>query len=207
MTGTLPQTDFDVYATVFGTWTHRNDEHVAGIYLLTVVTDRPVDLDGLTEAETTAIAVAVKDSFHDHVGIKVLDDFTITFRLASGRAIDEDEIDDCLVGATGLNPLADFHGAVDADSVPFKQQSGNKTGVELVIEAARLHGENSDPDHEVGDLQDALRLMWDMLPSTKKIAFMEHESTIERLEQELPEGVDVQEANETLRQALRQGSR
>ena len=32
--------------------------------------------------------------------------------------------------------------------------------VERLIEAARRHGEDSEPDHEVGDLQDVLRAAW-----------------------------------------------
>ena len=32
-----------------------------------------------------------------------------------------------------------------------------------VLESARRHGEDSEPDHEVGDLQDALRIAWKAL--------------------------------------------
>lgn len=31
------------------------------------------------------------------------------------------------------------------------------------ISAAQTHGENSDPDHEVGDLQDMLRAVWEIM--------------------------------------------
>ncbi len=31
---------------------------------------------------------------------------------------------------------------------------------DLLVEAARLHGENSEPDHEVGDLQDFFLACW-----------------------------------------------
>ena len=35
--------------------------------------------------------------------------------------------------------------------------------LERLIEAARRHGEDSEPDHEVGDLQDILRAAWEEL--------------------------------------------
>lgn len=35
--------------------------------------------------------------------------------------------------------------------------------LERLIEAARRHGEDSEPDHEVGDLQDILRAAWEQL--------------------------------------------
>jgi hypothetical protein len=37
------------------------------------------------------------------------------------------------------------------------------TGVERLIDAARAHGELSEPDHEVGDLQEILRVCWQQL--------------------------------------------
>lgn len=46
------------------------------------------------------------------------------------------------------------------------------TGIELVIHAAELHGAVSEPDHEVGDLQDALRLAWELFRPEQRMAFM-----------------------------------
>jgi hypothetical protein len=47
--------------------------------------------------------------------------------------------------------------------------------IEVVLEAAKLHGEDSDPDHEVGDLQDFARLCWKRLtPDQKREAFEEY---------------------------------
>jgi len=43
--------------------------------------------------------------------------------------------------------------------------------IEFYIDAARAHGENSDPDHEVGDLQTFLRVMWPLLPPEKRLVF------------------------------------
>ncbi len=40
--------------------------------------------------------------------------------------------------------------------------------VETLIEGARLHGENSDPDHEVGDLQDLLRECWKLMAPSQR---------------------------------------
>jgi hypothetical protein len=34
---------------------------------------------------------------------------------------------------------------------------------ELLLEAARLHGENSEPDHEVGDLQSLFLACWSVM--------------------------------------------
>jgi hypothetical protein len=36
-------------------------------------------------------------------------------------------------------------------------------GVEKLIEAAAAHGRDSEPDHEIGDLQDFLRLAWSLM--------------------------------------------
>jgi hypothetical protein len=47
--------------------------------------------------------------------------------------------------------------------------------VETVIQAARAHGEDSDPDHEVGDLQDALRVAWDVMTQLQRAQFMDDE--------------------------------
>lgn len=46
------------------------------------------------------------------------------------------------------------------------------SGVELVIEAAESHGESSEPDHEVGDLQDALRAAWDLMSGGQRKALV-----------------------------------
>lgn len=43
--------------------------------------------------------------------------------------------------------------------------------IEVYIEAAEQHGQNSDPDHEVGDLQAYLRAMWELLSIPQKKVF------------------------------------
>lgn len=54
--------------------------------------------------------------------------------------------------------------------------------IELCIHAAEEHGKDSEPDHEVGDLQDCLRDMWDLLTPTQKAAFMALDGVRERIE-------------------------
>lgn len=45
----------------------------------------------------------------------------------------------------------------------------NRDDIETYVEAARLHGEDEHPDHEVGDLQDMLRAAWRVLtPEQRK---------------------------------------
>jgi len=44
--------------------------------------------------------------------------------------------------------------------------------LEKLMAAARRHGLESDPDHEVGDLQDVLRSCWDRLsPAAREEVF------------------------------------
>ena len=44
--------------------------------------------------------------------------------------------------------------------------------LETLIEAAKQHGEDSEPDHEVGDLQDFLRAMWELLTPEQRLAYV-----------------------------------
>jgi hypothetical protein len=37
------------------------------------------------------------------------------------------------------------------------KEPSKKAACQLIIDAAEQHGQDSEPDHEVGDLQDALR--------------------------------------------------
>lgn len=47
--------------------------------------------------------------------------------------------------------------------------------IEILIDGAQQHGEDSEPDHEVGDLQDFLRAMWGMLTPRQRKAFFKLE--------------------------------
>jgi hypothetical protein len=42
-------------------------------------------------------------------------------------------------------------------------QAINANSVEHLIEAATRHGQESEPDHEIGDLQQFLRLAWEIM--------------------------------------------
>lgn len=44
--------------------------------------------------------------------------------------------------------------------------------IETYIEAARQHGEDDDPGHEVGDLQDMLRAAWELMAPEQKQALI-----------------------------------
>lgn len=50
----------------------------------------------------------------------------------------------------------------------------NRTAIdpelEGILDAAKAHGEEGEPDHEVGDLQDVLRAAWTMMsPDQRKM--------------------------------------
>lgn len=50
--------------------------------------------------------------------------------------------------------------------------SNNDLVLEALLRIAKQHGEDSEPDHEVGDLQDLLRPMWKLLTPDQRNAFM-----------------------------------
>ena len=51
--------------------------------------------------------------------------------------------------------------------------------LEMLLAAARRHGLESDPDHEVGDLQDLLRSCWDRLsPEARAEVFDTHKEKV-----------------------------
>jgi hypothetical protein len=54
--------------------------------------------------------------------------------------------------------------------------------IETYIRAAEQHGQDDDPDHEVGDLQDHLREMWKLLTPDQQAAFAESPEVRERVE-------------------------
>lgn len=52
--------------------------------------------------------------------------------------------------------------------------------LEKLIEAARQHGLKSDPDHEVGDLQDILRTCWKYLKPVDQMAvYVQHRAKVD----------------------------
>lgn len=62
--------------------------------------------------------------------------------------------------------------------------------VEFYIEAAGQHGENSEPGHEVGDLQELLREMWELLTPAQRLQFAQNENVRSTLENTLVEFED-----------------
>ncbi|WP_425953221.1 hypothetical protein [Ralstonia pseudosolanacearum] len=57
-----------------------------------------------------------------------------------------------------------------------------ESDIEVCIRAARQHGEDDDPDHQVGDLQDCVREMWQLMTPEQREAFMDSDGVRERLE-------------------------
>jgi hypothetical protein len=49
------------------------------------------------------------------------------------------------------------------------------TGVADFIRAAEEHGNDSDPDHEVGDLQMLANFLWQYMPEEARKAFLNSE--------------------------------
>jgi hypothetical protein len=59
--------------------------------------------------------------------------------------------------------------------------------LERLLDAATHHGRDSEPDHEVGDLQDYLRAMWGLLTLDQRQAFLQLKEVRETLETGLGE--------------------
>lgn len=45
------------------------------------------------------------------------------------------------------------------------------TSIEAYLDAAKTHGEDSEPDHEVGDLQQYLRAAWAIMTPEQQAQF------------------------------------
>lgn len=95
---------------VGGEASHEDDKDVPGTYGVSVTLQAGVDASGLSAEQLAEIASAVKDEFHDKIGIEVLDDFQITLMLEDGTVIDDDGFE----SETGLVVVADFEGVVEA---------------------------------------------------------------------------------------------
>lgn len=57
-----------------------------------------------------------------------------------------------------------------------------KEPVELLIEAAEQHGQDSEPDHEVGDLQTYLRAAWKVLTPEQKLEVLQDDAVVDTFE-------------------------
>jgi hypothetical protein len=158
------------------------DEGLAGVYR--------VDLNEAAHALPAPKAAAVAlDVFHYHWEIGCLDDFEIAVLDANGLVVDPDPDHDNY-SSTDLGVVDKL---CDEPAVPVVTPAADAApplaDVELCILAAQAHGENSDPDHEVGDLQDCLREMWELLSADQRQRFMTGASVRERLDNELPEAI------------------
>lgn len=58
-----------------------------------------------------------------------------------------------------------------------------KSILEDFIDAATNHGRDSEPEHEVGDLQDMLRVAWSIMSPTQRIQFINHDTPHDILEE------------------------
>lgn len=50
--------------------------------------------------------------------------------------------------------------------------AGKEPDVDTLIEAAERHGKDSEPDHEVGDLQQLLRAAWGLMTPDQRQALL-----------------------------------
>lgn len=66
-----------------------------------------------------------------------------------------------------LTPL--FESDADAQAL---HQIQEPELAERVITAAKQHGDDSEPEHEVGDLQDVVRAMWHLMAPHQRVAMM-----------------------------------
>jgi hypothetical protein len=55
--------------------------------------------------------------------------------------------------------------------------------LQRILDAARRHGEESDPDHETGDLIDVLRAVWPLVPPNQRRRVMKGERIAGLLEE------------------------
>ena len=64
----------------------------------------------------------------------------------------------------------------------------NYDGYNAILKSAFQHGENSEHDHEIGDLQDALRIAWETLNEKGR------QTLVERFFDEVAEDSDIGES-------------
>lgn len=77
------------------------------------------------------------------------------------------------------------------------------SGIEVILDAARTHGDDAEDDQEIGDLQEYLCEMWELLTPKQKQAFVARERVRELLELSLGEA-DFKKTINTLEAQLNQ---
>jgi hypothetical protein len=59
-----------------------------------------------------------------------------------------------------------------------EKQPDRRLDCEFYLSVAQTHGEDSEPDHEVGDLQEFFRTVWLLLTPEQIVAFANHPDTL-----------------------------
>ena len=179
----MKQDDFYCYVDVRGCATDPDDEGLAGTYMVSVKTSKPVNLAKLTKAQEDVIACQVLNAFHDEQGIEEVDDFSISVYLPNGIEISEN--DDHAEGETLIEASTDLCGSVSREDLPAALAhlpSSRMMDIQYFLRAAKRHGQDSDPDHEVGDLQAYMHVLWSLLTPIQKKVFILNESVQSTLE-------------------------
>ena len=174
---------FNCYVDVRGLATNPDDEGLPGIYLVAVSTSQPIDLYDMTAAQKDVIANHVLDAFHCKIGIEEIDDFAISVYLDNGKEIYEN--DDHAEGEVLIEASAVFYGKINPSDLPpalVDLPNSKMMKIGYFIDAAEQHGKDEDPDHEVGDLQAFIYVLWDLLTPSQKKAFILNEKVQGTLE-------------------------
>lgn len=79
-----------------------------------------------------------------------------------------------------MNEVADLMDAA-AKAAGSEPDTPRMLDVEFYIKAAQQHAYDSEPDHEVGDLQDFLRAMWSLLSAEQRQQFARSQSVVDVL--------------------------
>lgn len=80
-----------------------------------------------------------------------------------------------------------------------------KDALQLVFMAAEQHGKDSEPDHEVGDLQDALLTLWALQTPSQKAQFLADQTIRELLTHELGLELEVPASIEDMFVVIQEG--
>lgn len=108
--------EFMCLVDVQGSASNAEDEGLAGVYLVSVSTSRPVVLEHLAADEKHLITEAVLNEFHDHQGIEEIDDFSIRVLLENG--IEIEEADEASATPSTFSVAAYYCGSVGLEDEP-----------------------------------------------------------------------------------------
>lgn len=145
----------ECYVEVTGEASDQEDQGVQGFYQIDVTMGRPVDPDNLTDAEQSEIAKAVLDSFHEHQGISMLEDFGIEVFASNGIGLSEED----MTTDTNLVLNVEYLGSVDEVDVPFELAGDVDDVVDDVLERAEKYGFKPDEDMVRGAVEESAGLL------------------------------------------------